>query len=105
MRAAAATLEKYADIELLLVGDESELQDLVTRIVGDSRRLHIEHASEVVAMSEAPADALRKKKDSSMRVAINLVKEGRADACVSSGRIRPLAVCPTVQVFHGCRAT
>ena len=85
VRAAAATLEKYADIELLLVGDESELQDLVTRIVGDSRRLHIEHASEVVAMSEAPADALRKKKDSSMRVAINLVKEGRADACVSSG--------------------
>ena len=85
VRAAAATLEKYADIELLLVGDESELQDLVTRIVGDSRRLHIEHASEVVAMSEAPADALRKKKDSSMRVAVNLVKEGRADACVSSG--------------------
>ena len=85
VRAAAATLEKYADIELLLVGDESELQDLVTRIVGDSRRLHIEHASEVVAMSEAPADALRKKKDSSMRVAINLVKQGRADACVSSG--------------------
>jgi glycerol-3-phosphate acyltransferase PlsX len=85
VRAAGATLEKYTDVELLLVGDESELQDLVTRIVGDSRRLHIVHASEVVAMSEPPADALRKKKDSSMRVAINLIKDGRADACVSSG--------------------
>ena len=85
VRAAASTLEKYANVELLLVGDESQLQDLVTRIVGDSQRLHIVHASEVVAMSEAPADALRKKKDSSMRVAINLVKDGRADACVSSG--------------------
>jgi glycerol-3-phosphate acyltransferase PlsX len=89
VRAAGATLEKYTDIELLLVGDEAELQDLVTRIVGrnvgDSRRLHIVHASEVVAMSEPPTDALRKKKDSSMRVAINLVKDGRADACVSSG--------------------
>ncbi len=85
VRAAASTLEKYTDIELLLVGDESELQDLVTRIVGNSQRLHIVHTSEVVAMSETPADALRKKKDSSMRVAINLVKDGCADACVSSG--------------------
>jgi len=72
-------------VELQLVGDQSELQDLVTRIVGDNPRLHIVHASEVVEMSEPPADALRKKKDSSMRVAINLVKEGKAHACVSSG--------------------
>jgi len=85
VRAAAATLEKYVNIELLLVGDQSELQELVTRIVGDNSRLHIVHASEVVQMSESAADALRKKKDSSMRVAINLVKEGKADACVSSG--------------------
>jgi len=85
VRAAAATLQKYANIELLLVGDQSELQDLVTRIVGDNPRLRIVHASEVVQMSEPPAEVLRKKKDSSMRVAINLVKEGKADACVSSG--------------------
>ena len=42
-------------------------------------------ASEVVEMDEPPADALRRKKDSSMRVAINLVKDGRAQACVSAG--------------------
>ena len=85
VRAAAATLEKYVNIELVLVGDESELKDLVTRIVGDDSRLRIEHANEIVGMSEPPADALRKKKDSSMRVAVNLVKSGAAHACVSAG--------------------
>ena len=48
-------------------------------------RLTIRHASEIVAMDESPALALRGKKDSSMRVAINLVKDGDADACVSAG--------------------
>jgi len=85
VRAAAATLEKYANIELIIVGDQVELQGLVTRIVGENSRLKIVHASEIVEMSEPPVDALRKKKDSSMRVAINLVKDGSADACVSSG--------------------
>ncbi len=85
VRAAAATLEKYANIELIIVGDQTELQDLVTRFVGENARLKIVHASEIVEMSEAPVEALRKKKDSSMRVAINLVKDGSAAACVSSG--------------------
>lgn len=85
VHAAAATLLKYRNVELRLVGDQAELQSLVSRIVGDNPRLQIVHASEVVEMAESPVDALRKKKDSSMRVAINLVKEGQADACVSSG--------------------
>ena len=85
VRAAAATLQKYRNLELILVGDSDELRVLVSSIIGDDSRLRIEHASEVVEMSEAPADALRKKKDSSMRVAVNLVKEGAADACVSAG--------------------
>ena len=85
VRAAAATLQKYRNLELILVGDGDELRGLVDGIIGSDSRLRIEHASEVVGMSEAPAEALRKKKDSSMRVAINLVKEGAADACVSAG--------------------
>ena len=85
VHAAAATLAKYRNLELILVGDRDVLQKLVGGIVGDDPRLRIEHASEVVAMSEPPADALRKKKDSSMRVAINLVKDGTAAACVSAG--------------------
>ena len=85
VRAASLTLDKYKNIELKIVGDQVELQDLVARIIGENSRIQIVHASEVVTMSEPPADALRKKKDSSMRVAINLVKDGSADACVSSG--------------------
>ncbi len=85
VRAAAATLKKHSDINLLIVGNRAELQQQVTNIVGDNSRLKIVHASEVVKMSEPPTEALRKKKDSSMRVAINLVKDGNADACVSAG--------------------
>jgi len=85
VRAANACLGRHPNLELILVGDEAELQGHVTRIVGKESRLSLRNASEVVGMSEAPADALRKKKDSSMRVAINLVKEGITQACVSAG--------------------
>lgn len=85
VRAAKACLARYANLELILVGDEVELGELVTSIARGETRLGIRHASEVVGMSEPPAEALRKKKDSSMRVAINLVKEGIAEACVSAG--------------------
>ena len=85
VRAANASLQKYTNLELILVGDEQQLRALATRIVGDEPRLRIVHASEVVEMSDAPADAIRKKKDSSMRVAIDLVKAGEAQACVSAG--------------------
>ena len=73
VRAAYLALNEHANIEFLLVGDESELRRHVTRIVGDDPRLSIVHASQVVEMSDSPIDAMRKKKDSSMRVAIDLV--------------------------------
>jgi glycerol-3-phosphate acyltransferase PlsX len=85
VRAAIACLGQHPKLGLILVGDEDELRGLVTRLAGNEPRLQIQAASEVVGMSESPADALRKKKDSSMRVAINLVKDGRAAACVSAG--------------------
>jgi len=85
VRAAAETLERYRNIELVLVGDEPELSRLVRDNIGTDERIRIQHAGQVVEMSESPRDALRKKKDSSMRVAINLVKAGEADACVSAG--------------------
>jgi glycerol-3-phosphate acyltransferase PlsX len=85
VRAAHSCLENHSNLELILVGDEEELNGLVTRIVGNEKRLGIKHSTEVVGMSESPADALRKKKDSSMRAAINLVKDGTAAACVSAG--------------------
>ena len=85
VRAACASLQKHANLELLLVGDPDELDDLVTRIAGHEPRLRVVHASEIVEMTDTPADSIRKKKDSSMRVAIDLVKSGEAQACVSAG--------------------
>lgn len=69
---------------LILVGQEDVLRPLLGGHV-DDERLRIVHATEVVGMDESPALALRNKKDSSMRVAINQVKSGDADACVSAG--------------------
>jgi glycerol-3-phosphate acyltransferase PlsX len=92
VRAARAALEKHPNLQLVLVGDGEELAGHITRIVGEEKRLTIRQSTEVVGMSESPADALRKKKDSSMRVAINMVKEGSAQACVSAGNTGALMV-------------
>lgn len=79
-------LPSIPELSLILVGD----RDLIEPRLRDAspafrKRIDIVHTTQVVEMGEPPADALRKKKDSSMRVAINLVKEGRAGACVSAG--------------------
>jgi glycerol-3-phosphate acyltransferase PlsX len=84
--AAITTLKKHAGLKIILVGIEDELKPIVAEHNGSlGDRLTIHHASEVVAMHDLPSMALRKKKDSSMRVAIDLVKDGTADACVSAG--------------------
>ncbi len=81
--AALDVLRKHRSVRLILVGDESAIR----RELGEDRseRLQIRHATQRVEMNEQPAQALRKKKDSSMRVAIDLVKSGEAHACVSAG--------------------
>ncbi|MBP7488584.1 MULTISPECIES: phosphate acyltransferase PlsX [Azospira] len=81
--AALDFLSRNADARVILVGLEEKLRAILPAPVPE--RVAIRHASEVVAMDEPPALALRNKKDSSMRVAINLVKEGEADACISAG--------------------
>jgi len=84
--AAVTALRRHANLRIILVGIEDELKLKVEEFDGKlGDRLQIHHASEVVAMDELPSLALRKKKDSSMRVSINLVKSGEADACVSAG--------------------
>jgi glycerol-3-phosphate acyltransferase PlsX len=84
--AALQVLSAIENVHLILVGDEK----LLTQAVGKQsaniiQRLSIYHANQRVEMDELPAHALRNKKDSSMRVAINLVKQGKAEACVSAG--------------------
>jgi len=84
--AALHSLEKNPDLHLILVGDQQMLADEVRRLSPNQHpRLTLHHASQIVTMDDSPSLALRSKKDSSMRVAINLVKEGAAQACVSAG--------------------
>ncbi len=84
--AALKIVNKYPNVSLILVGLTDEIERrLAQHGFTPNERLRIHHASQVVSMDELPSVALRKKKDSSMRVAINLVKEGHADACVSAG--------------------
>ena len=84
--AALSALRDEPDLKLVLVGvRETIAYELKRQRGSESERLRIQHASEVVGMDEPPALALRNKKDSSMRVAINLVKEGEAQAAVSAG--------------------
>lgn len=83
--ASLDVLAKYPHLQLVLVGEESVLKSILSTHSYDKTRLTIQPASQSVAMDEDPANALRFKKDSSMRVAINLVKEGAAGACVSAG--------------------
>lgn len=84
--ASLEILAREPELRIVLVGQPEPIQALLrgrTGSLGD--RVAVREATQVVTMDEKPQDALRKKKDSSMRVAINLVKSGEADACVSAG--------------------
>jgi glycerol-3-phosphate acyltransferase PlsX len=84
--AAFRVLEGQPELRLILVGDRGTLEREIARHSSDhADRLSLVHASQQVRMDELPSQALRSKKDSSMRVAIDLVKRGDAHACVSAG--------------------
>ena len=83
-------LEATPHARVVLVGMPAPLEAALAKARPHLReRITVRAATEVVDMDEPPADALRRKKDSSMRVAINLVKDGTADACVSAGMATP----------------
>lgn len=86
--AGIQALSVFKDLHLYFVGNASAIQTELkhhSRTQQFSERFNVVHASEVIAMNESPAIALRKKKDASMRIAINLVKDKTVDACVSAG--------------------
>ena len=83
---ALRALDADAALRALLVGSPEAIEPLLTDAPQSvSGRAEIVAASQVIGMDEAPRAAIRRGRDSSMRVAVNLVKEGRADACVSAG--------------------
>ena len=76
---------KTLDTDILLVGDQDLLEKELSRLKGDLGRFSIRHASQKVDMHESPTQVARKKRDSSIWVATNVVKTGEADAVVSAG--------------------
>ena len=88
VNAGIQALGLFLDLHVIFVGDKESISLELEKFSFDQSvksRISIVHASEIVHMHESPSSALRKKKDSSMRVAINLVNENKADACISAG--------------------
>jgi phosphate acyltransferase len=84
--ASLSALAKHPTLQLALVGDSEQLNhELKNASSALRQRLRIEHAAQVVEMHEKPSVALRAKRESSMRKAIDLVKEGQVHACISAG--------------------
>ena len=84
--AALEVAAEFPDFDLILVGSEPAIADALKRAsASPDGRISVRHASQSVAMDDLPSQVLRSKRDSSMRVALDLVRGGEADACVSAG--------------------
>lgn len=83
--AVIEALNKFKDLRVIMVGDEAAIREQLATHSFSSEKLTIHPASQVVEMDDLPSHALRNKKASSMRLALNLVKESQAQACVSAG--------------------
>lgn len=95
--AALAFLNDDPDVRLVLVGKPEVVDPILAREASRfANRLSVHHASEVVEMDDKPRDALRRKRDSSMRRAIDLVKEGQAQAAISAGNTGALMAISTI---------
>jgi len=81
----AVQAAKEGDIEVILVGREDDVLPQLERLGNAGGLVTFQKATQVVEMGESPSDSLRRKKDSSIRVAFEMVKQGRADAVVSAG--------------------
>ena len=85
VKGAVEAIGEKEQIHVLLVGREDAISQELNKYTYDEKRIQIVNAEEVITNEEAPVMAIRKKKDSSIVVALNLVKEGVADAFVSAG--------------------
>lgn len=89
VRGAISALKERKDLEIVLLGPSDFLQEQVLEIIGDSaeisKRLFFEHAPEVIGMDESPVEAIRKKKNSTVMVGFDLVRNKKADAIISAG--------------------
>jgi len=95
-----AALREYDDFTVILVGDEQKVRAELAKhdVRGFESRIAFHHASQVVDMVDSGLDSVRKKKDSSVSRAVDLVKEGKADAVVSAGHTGALVAAATIKL-------
>lgn len=84
IKGAIAALNEY-NIDIILVGDENKIKGLLSSSEDNIERIEIIHTTEVITNNDHPAQAIRKKKDSSMVVGMRMLKEGLGDAFISAG--------------------
>lgn len=85
MLGISEALAKYKDVNVIVTGNQDEINPLIDKYNINKEQIEVVHASEVITCHDAPVDAIRKKKDSSLVVALNLVKDQKAQAIISSG--------------------
>lgn len=85
VKGVSDALKQFDDIEIILAGKENELNSYLEKYGCDKNRVSIINVTEEITCHDAPVEAIRKKKDSSMVQVLNAVKEGRAAACISAG--------------------
>jgi glycerol-3-phosphate acyltransferase PlsX len=98
VKGAAEATRLAAVSRILLTGDSAALRRELSTCAADTAKIEIVHTSEVVGMEETPALAVRKKKDSSISRAVDLVKSGEADAVVSAGNTGAVVVAATLKL-------
>lgn len=85
VKGAVEAIQEKKEIKIFLVGKEQEIQKELSQYTYEKAQIEIVHAEEIITNEEAPVMAIRKKKSSSIVVALNMVKNGEADAFVSAG--------------------
>lgn len=84
--ACVKSLAEHPQLRLVLVGDAASIESILAQLPQvDRSRLSVQHASESISMADIPAQALRQKPDSSMRIALQLLRDKQVQACVSAG--------------------
>ena len=85
VKGAVEGLKQNENVKLFLTGHKDELETLLSEYEYDKNRIEVINATEEIGLNEPPVKAVREKKDSSLVVGLNLVKEGKADAIISAG--------------------
>ena len=85
VKGAIEAVKEHPEIKVILVGKEKMIQEELSQYTFDEEKIEVVHASEIIDMGEVPTKAIREKKDSSLVVAMKLVRDEKADAVVSAG--------------------